>query len=53
MCPFLLINNFETGIFPRTCRIPKVEESQGLYTLKFYLKSLQPLEEKLKKNIIK
>jgi len=24
------------------CRIPKVEESHGLYTLKFYLKSLEP-----------
>jgi len=36
-----LINNFEKGIFTRMCRMPKVEESQGLYTLKLYLKSFE------------
>jgi len=41
----LLAINFETRLFTAIRRMSKVEESQGLYTLKFNWKSLEPLLE--------
>jgi len=52
MWPFLLINNFETGTFTKMYRIPKDEESQGLYTILFKIVKnvFKKSKKKAKKN---